>query len=237
MSIAPTPIAAEHSTNTLADLLFDLGDIPLNRVVANPAPGTATEKDLLSYCDRTGLSCELIDGTLVIKSMGYTESVLAVILGQWINNYLDTNPLGACAGAVGPCALLPGLTRLPDVSFIISERLAQAEDLTFAPGAPDLCVEVISKSNTRREISRKIKEYFRHGARLVWVFDIREKVAEVYLGPADPTLLQPADTVDGRDVLPGFQFVLGDLFALTEKRVARVFPAGDRESPRDQKQS
>lgn len=236
MSIAETPIAAETVTSTLADLVFALGDIPLNRVVAKPAPGTATEKDLLSYSDRTGLNCELIDGTLVIKSMGYTESVLAMILGQWINNYLDKSPLGACAGPDGPCALLPGLTRLPDVSFIARERLAQAKDLTFAPGAPDLCVEVLSKSNTRREINRKIKEYFQHGARLVWVFDIRKKVAEIYLSADDPILVKPADVIDGRDVLPGFQFVLGDLFAAVEKRVAGVLPAGGDEPAGNQPQ-
>jgi len=228
MSIAETPVAAEPSISTLAELIFDLGDIPLNRVVARPAPGTATEKDLLSYSDRTGLNCELIDGTLVIKSMGYTESVLAMILGHWINSYLDKEPLGACAGGDGLCKLLPGLTRAPDVSFMIRERLAQAEDLTFAPGAPDLCVEVLSKSNTRREINRKIKEYFQHGARLVWVFDIRKKVAEIYLGSTDPILAQPADSIEGRDVLPGFQFVLGDLFAAVEKRVTGVLPAGDQ---------
>jgi len=215
------------SPGTLAQLVHQLGDVPLERILSQPPLGTATADDLIRYIDKTSLGCELIDGTLVMKAMGYTESVLAMILGQWINNYLDKNPLGACAGEQGYCAFLPSLIRAPDVSFMTSERLTLAKgDLTFAPGAPDLCVEVLSKSNTRREISRKIKEYFQHGCRLVWVFDIRKQIAEVYLQPADPILAKPADTIDGRDVLPGFQFVLADLFAAVEKRVAGLAPNG-----------
>lgn len=221
MSIAEPSIVVKSAIGTVADLVSKLGDIPLDRILVNPPMGTATEEDLLN-CE---LNCELVDGTLVIKAMGFHESALAAFLIQWINNYLDRNPIGLCAAGDGPCALLPGLTRLPDVSFIIRERLAQAKDLTFAPGAPDLCVEVLSKSNTRREINRKIKEYFQHGARLVWVFDIRKQVAEIYLGPSDLKLLQSADVIDGRDVLPGFQFVLADLFAAVEKRVAGIVPS------------
>ena len=232
MSIAEPTVAAEPTISTAAELVYQLGDIPLNRILVNPPMGTATEEDLLN-CE---LNCELVDGMLVIKAMGYHESALAAFLIQWINNYLDRNPIGLCAAGDGICKLIPGLVRSPDVSFIIRERLAQAKDLTFAPGAPDLCVEVLSKSNTRREISRKIKEYFQHGARLVWVFDIRKHVAEIYLGPTDPAIVQPADTIDGRDVLPGFQFVLGELLAAVEKRVAGILPAGDSETPGDQQQ-
>lgn len=220
MSIAESPVAAKLAISTVADLVQQLGDIPLDRILAHPPMGTANEEDLLN-CQ---LNCELVDGTLVVKAMGYTESVLAMILGHWINTYLDKKPLGACAGGDGLCKLLPGLTRAPDVSFMIRERLVQATDLTFAPGAPDLCVEVLSKSNTRREINRKIAEYFQHGARLVWVFDIRKQVAETYFNATDPTIVQPADQIDGRDVLPGFQFVLGDLFSAVEKRVAGLLP-------------
>ena len=233
MSIAESSVAAKPAVSTVAELVHQLGDIPLDRILVNPPLGSATEQDLLN-CE---LNCELVDGILVVKAMGYQESALAAFLIQWINNYLDRNPIGLCAAGDGPCALLPGLTRLPDVSFIIRERLAQAKDLTFAPGAPDLCIDVLSKSNTRREISRKIKEYFQHGARLVWVFDVRKQLAEIYLQAADPTVVKPTDVIDGRDVLPGFQFVLNDLFAAVERRVAGLLPGGDGETTRDQKQT
>lgn len=219
MSIAASPNATDISVNTLDALVHQLGDIPLDRIVTKPPIGTATEEDLLN-CP---LKCELVDGTLVVKAMGYHESVLASILIQWINNYLDKYPLGACAGEQGICLLIPGLIRAPDVSFISSERIAAAKgELTFAPGAPDLCVEVLSKKNTRREISRKLEEYFRHGARLVWVLDHRKETAEVYSSPVDPLLVQASDRMDGGGVLPGFQFILAELYDALNRRLAGI---------------
>lgn len=219
MSIAELPTIQSTAISTFAEIVRELGDVPLDRILAIPAPGTATEKDLLYYLDEFNLGCELVDGVLVVKAMGFQESVLGSILSHWINTYLDKNPLGACGGEHGICKLIPGLVRAPDVSFISRGRLAQESDLTFAPGAPELCVEVLSKSNTRREVERKIKEYFRYGCQLVWVFDIRKQLAQVYRSPADVSTLGPADELSGADVLPGFRFVLGDLFAALQQRM------------------
>jgi hypothetical protein len=62
---------------TVADLLDQLGGIPPERVHLTPAPGTATEKDILEMEARGGPICELIDGTLVEKTIGYYEAWLA----------------------------------------------------------------------------------------------------------------------------------------------------------------
>jgi Uma2 family endonuclease len=154
------------------------------------------------------------------EALGYTESVLASVLIQWINNYLDQHPLGACAGEHGICKLLPGLVRAPDVSFISREQLAMAKgDLTFAPCAPLLCVEVWSKGNTRREIDRKIKEYFQNGARLVWELFPRKRAAAIYHSPTDTPPLVAADHMYGENVLPGFSFLLEDLYAAVDRRL------------------
>ena len=48
-----------------ADLLDRLGGIAAERVWSAPAPGTATEDDLLHANDREGRLCELVDGVLV----------------------------------------------------------------------------------------------------------------------------------------------------------------------------
>ncbi len=66
---------------TVADMQQQLGGIPLARIRMVPPPGTATEEDVLAVHARTGRLCELVDGTLVEKVMGYRESRLAVVLG------------------------------------------------------------------------------------------------------------------------------------------------------------
>ena len=65
---------------TLADVLQQLGGISPRRIRFRPAPGTATEEDVVSIRDRERRLFELVDGVLVEKVMGYWESVLAIEL-------------------------------------------------------------------------------------------------------------------------------------------------------------
>ena len=84
---------------TIADLVEQLGGIEPKRIRANPPPGTATEKDVLSIHDHEGRLYELINGVLVEKATGHQESRLAFWIGHLIQNFLDTNHLGEVAGA------------------------------------------------------------------------------------------------------------------------------------------
>ena len=61
---------------TAVDLVERFGAIPLSRVVQNPAPGTATEQDVIDLDEHEDRLCELIDGTLVEKTVGAYESYL-----------------------------------------------------------------------------------------------------------------------------------------------------------------
>ena len=65
---------------TVADLLARFGPILISRIRTDPAPGTATEADVIEIHDREGRLYELVDGVLVEKAMGYHESYLACLL-------------------------------------------------------------------------------------------------------------------------------------------------------------
>ena len=67
---------------TIADLLESLGGIPARRVLSNPTPGTATERDLIELHERKNRRYELVDGTLVEKAMGFDESSLRLLPGR-----------------------------------------------------------------------------------------------------------------------------------------------------------
>ncbi len=162
---------APPDIETLADLLHRLGDIPLERIRFRPYPGTATEQDVIEAEARTGRLCELVDGVLVEKAVGFYESRLAVVLGFFLERYLvEENDLGIVLGEAGPTRMEPGLVRMPDVAFYSWEhfpnRLLPAG--AFLERAPDLAVEILSPSNTEREMERKRREYFGGGAQLVW---------------------------------------------------------------------
>src|SRR3981081_3366734 len=104
------------TVRTLADLLEELGDFPPRRVLARPYPGTATEQDVIDLEKHEKRLCELVDGVLVEKTMGYLESILAAQLIIALGEYLKHQDLGLLAGADGTLRIWPGLVRIPDVS-------------------------------------------------------------------------------------------------------------------------
>ena len=105
--------------------------------------------------------------------------------------------------------------RIPDVSFVSWDRLPgrtfPREEIWKL--APDLAVEVISRSNTRQEMARKLADYFSAGVRLVWYVYPAASEVEVYESPDKHVTLSIQDTLDGGEVLPGFRLPLSTLFA------------------------
>ncbi|MFO0892001.1 MAG: Uma2 family endonuclease [Isosphaeraceae bacterium] len=199
---------------TLGDLLKRLGNIPARRVRLHPTPGTATKKDAIRVLDRENRTCELVDGTLVEKAMGYEESLIAVLLGTYLNNFVLPRKLGVVTGADGTVQLHPGLLRAPDVAFTSWATLPGGKVPTAAIPqlAPDLAVEVLSKGNTRAEMARKLRDYLQAGVRLVWMIDPRTRVVRVHTAPDRFSELKPGQTLDGGDVLPGFRVAVAELF-------------------------
>ncbi len=199
----------------MARLRKHFGMIPPERFLLHPRPGTATEEDLIWVNEHGHRLCELVDGVLVEKAMGARESLLAGVMLQLINNFLDVHPLGIALGADGALRLMPGLIRVPDVSFLSWGRLPGGElpDHPIPHVVPDLAVEVISKSNTRREMERKLREYFAQGVRVVWLVYPKKRLVEVYCSPSERTERHYEQTLDGGDILPGFSLPLAKLFA------------------------
>jgi Uma2 family endonuclease len=211
MTSVSTPTGA---IETLADLLEQLGGISPKRVRFRPAPGTATEKDVLAIHDREGRLYELVDEVLVEKAMGLRESFLAIALAAILRNFVRPQNLGLITGEAGMMRLMAGLVRIPDVAFISWRRLPNRRVPTepIPDLAPDLAVEVLSAGNTPGEMARKRQEYFAAGVQVVWQVDPNTRTVEVFTAPDQPTVLHEAQTLEGGAVLPGFTLPLQELF-------------------------
>jgi Uma2 family endonuclease len=198
-------VASPPNYETFADLLEALGGIPPWRIRLKPAPGTATVADVLEIHAREKRLCELVDGVLVEKPMGFHESRVASVLGHFIETYLDQNNIGITAGEAGMLRL-EGQVRMPDLLFMNWNRLPGREcPKEQVPAmAPDLAVEVLSESNTRAEMERKRREYFAAGTQLVWEVDPDARTVDVYIDSDTFTRLTETDTLGGGAVLPGF---------------------------------
>ncbi len=208
------------SWETAEDLLRALGDITPARVRMQPPPGTATEADLIAINARKSGICELVDGVLVEKAMGFRESLLAATLIELLRGFVMARNLGLITAPDGMMRLYPGLVREPDVAFISWDRIPgqRVPDEPIASFAPDLAIEILSISNTRGEMARKRREYFEAGVRLVWEVDPRSRTVAVFDGPETSTVLNASQTLDGGAVLPGFVLPLGELFGELDRQ-------------------
>lgn len=67
-------------------------------------------------------------------------------------------------------------TKCADVAWASFEVFKQIEGKTEAQIAPEICVEVLSSSNSEKEMKQKRKLYFEQGAREVWICDEYGKI-------------------------------------------------------------
>ena len=219
----PTSTPPTPPPDTVADLLRRLGDISPDRVRMDPPPGRATFEDLVRVNEEhLGQVCEWVENTLVEKAMGFNESWLAFIIMGHFDAYLRANDVGMCTAPDGVMKILPRIGRAPDVSFISWKSLPGGKPPPRSEKVPalvpELVVEVLSASNTPREMARKRDEYFRAGVKLVWEIDPESRSAIVYTGPNNSTSVLPDGTLDGGEILPGFALSLREVFDRAERR-------------------
>lgn len=222
-STLPPPIESRLMDWTIADVQHQLDGIPADRIRTFPAPGTATEEDVLRVMARTDRICELVDGILVEKVMGSFESLLASTLIRIMGNFADEHDLGVVLGEAGFLKLFPKLVRAPDVSFIRWERLPGNEfpEEAIWPVPPDLAVEILSKGNTEAEMQRKVREYFKAGSSRLWIVDPKSRSTRIFTSPRRHTLVDEHGLLDTGDLLPGFELSLKAWIARAQRRPAR----------------
>jgi Uma2 family endonuclease len=199
---------------TAADLQHQLGGIPLERIRVVPPPGLATDHDAMLVQDREGRTCEVVDGVLVEKAMGFYEARVATMLLHLIEQFLEKHDLGIAVGPDGLIRLSSKRSRAPDVAFIRWEKFPNRK-LPSAPVPhliPDLAVEVLSRGNTRAEIETKLDEYFVAGVEFVWIIDPARQTAKLYRTRDDAIEISGNDFLSAPSVLPGFEVSLQMLF-------------------------
>jgi Uma2 family endonuclease len=198
----------------MARLRRHLGMIPADRILLWPYSGPARPEDVLFLDDHHDLICELIDGVLVRKTMGAEESRITMYLGSKITVFVERHRLGVVLGPDGFLELTEEQVRAPDISFISRTRLINGKlpKKRIPRLVPDLAVEVLSDSNTPKEMTRKRRECFAQGTQLVWVVDPKSKTVEVFTSPAHSTILGVGQMLDGGNVLPGFKLKVSKIF-------------------------
>ncbi|QDT66566.1 Uma2 family endonuclease [Calycomorphotria hydatis] len=170
------------SSMTAEEIAERYGPVPLWRIRSAPAPGTATEDDVIAIIDHENRACELIDGFLLEKDVG-TE---ADLIGSWIitllNIFVLPRKLGAVLGSHGAVRLNEDRIRIPDVAFYPKESLPNGKvPREGIPSLiPALAVEVLSPGNTEKEMQEKLRDYFTAGVNIVWYVHPDRRAVEVF---------------------------------------------------------
>jgi len=103
--------------------------------------------------------------------------------------------------------------RSPDVAFVCKSRVATLRSKGFANGAPNLAIEIYSPHDSFRQMTRKVRQYFKAGCHTVWVIHPDRKEVEIFEASGTDRTLTAADALEAPLLLPGFSVQVADLFS------------------------
>ena len=171
----------------------------------------------------TNQQCEVVDGVLVMPPSPFGEHpwVVQVILTE-LQPFLIENRLGIVLTAPYDVLInrVPLRVRQPDI-LVVNEGLtgiARPADLAGRPyleGPPLLVVEVLSPSNTPRDIEERLADYLSIGVPECWLASFAERNIQVLrLTPEGAVAVGTYGMGETllSEVLPGFELAVDDVF-------------------------
>jgi len=163
-----------------------------------------------------GFNHEIVNGELVMSPKNnFEHENLCARLFVALSDFNRHHKLGVVLGSSAGFWMQNRNCRAPDVSFISRERIQQAgfrpDTRRFFPGAPDLAVEVVSASNSAAELTARLRDFFSSGTRLAWLIQPEDRSVEICHAPDRRNRIS-GGSLDGEDILPGFQLRLETLF-------------------------
>ena len=125
-----------------------------------------------------------------------------------LRSYLNQNPIGTVLGADILFVLGAATKRAPDVSVVLRVFDPDKE----IQGAPEIAAEILSPSNSRRAMQRKLSQFFSTGCKLAWIIDPKTRTVEVWESATGPSrTLRESDALE-TPLLPGFSHAVAKLF-------------------------
>jgi Uma2 family endonuclease len=143
---------------------------------------------------------------------GYVCSRVVLLIG----GFIEANDLGyiICNDGGIITERDPDTVRGADVPFYSYKRVPKGTmpKRGYAPGKPDLVVEVRSSGDTWKEILEKVAEYLKVGVRTVCVFEPEKLTATIFRPGKEKLVLQADDLLTFPHILPRFSVKVGRFF-------------------------
>ena len=169
--------------------------------------------------------CEVVDGVLVMPPgpLGEHLWVAGEILAA-LRPFVRDRGLGIALSAPYDVVIQrePLRVRQPDVLVVNAEltginRPADLVGRAFLELPPLLVVEILSPSNTRRDVEEKLEEYRSIGVPECWLVNFPARTVEVLRLSRDEVVVLGVygmGDVLRSEVLPGFELPIADIFGL-----------------------
>ena len=174
--------------------------------------------DELLEMDAKGKRGELIRGVFCpIMSAGEEHGAVVVNLVLLLGAVIKPNRLGRLLASDSGVRVEtnPDTVREPDIAFISSERRLPGSVVRgYTEIPPDLVVEVVSPSDSMREVNDKARMWIDVGVHVVWVLWPETKMIEIHRPDEPVVTLRENDTLTGLDVLPQFTCPVKDIFEI-----------------------
>ncbi len=132
---------------------------------------------------------------------------LGWLLGAWIKSSKLGNVFDSNGGLIFP----DGDKMAPDVTYVSRERLPVIPR-SFARVIPELVVEVRSSRQSERATRRKLETLLAKGVDVGVYVDPGQRIVEIHRSGAKPIVLAAGELFVVPDVLPGFGFVVDELW-------------------------
>lgn len=177
-----------------------------------------TADEFMEFCDRSeneNRKLELVRGEVIEmprprRNHGITVSNFCRILG----NYSFEKKFGYCSGNTGVIVENDlDTVRGPDATYW--NDIQNANDLPEKWGTtvPLVAVEVLSPSNTNKQVAEKLRDYLARGVREVWIADYADRSVAIHCPDRPHVIYREADTLTS-GVLVGFSSIVWKFFEL-----------------------
>ncbi len=154
-------------------MVITINDKPLLEPYSIYIP-EASFKMLLSFATED-ISCELLDGVLVIHSpASFLHESIFSFLDTILRFYGTAHSLGVPVGSRFVIKLSEKWAPEPDLMFLTFEDQKKLRD-AYLTGPPSVVFEILSKTTREDDVEKKLPQYLKFGVKEVWLIDPEKK--------------------------------------------------------------
>lgn len=182
-------------------MVITLNDKPLIEPYSIYVPDISFET-LLEYANED-ISCELLDGVLVIRSpASFLHESIVSFLNTLLRSFGTAHSLGIPIGSRFMIKLSEKWAPEPDIMFLTPEDQKNLRENYFV-GAPSVVFEILSITTRDDDLKKKLPQYLQLGVKEVWIIDPKQKSITLHWKDTSTTF-QGYDWVKSK-IIQGFK--------------------------------